>query len=109
MIAEEVPPCYREGSVPRLTDDPIDDADPDVVGQGIAVDGEATLITEVDVAEGIAALSVMIEERAAAGQFILIEPSDLLTDEKRATAECSLSLVDVQGRMELKSLSLIHI
>ena len=102
MIAEEVPPCYREDSGPGLTDDPIDDVDPGVVGEGIADDGKATLITEVDGAEDIAALGVLFEERAAAGKFILIEPSDLLTDEKRATAECSLSLVDDQESMELK-------
>ena len=68
------------------------------------VDDDMTSLTAEDhAAEGISALIDRMEERRVAGKTILVEPADLLTKEAQVMAEGSLSLVDVEEYVELKS------
>ena len=71
--------------------------------QSGADDDMTSLTAEHHVAEGISALIDRMEERRVAGKTILVEPADLLTKEAQITAEDSLSLVDVEEYVELKS------
>ena len=103
VVNEDAGLCCSENSGSGVADYNPEDVRAGMFDEVVADDEMSPLTTENHFAEDIAGLIDLMEERRVAGKSILIEPADLLTKEAQATAECSLSLVDIQEYVELKS------